>query len=195
MLSGDTRETIIRTGSEIIARHGFGTTGINAVLGAAGVPKGSFYHYFKSKNDFGLAVIDAFAKHYEERLAATLGDHSRSPLQRLRAYFESGVRDMESSQCACGCLIGNLGQELAATNEIFRARLDEVFAGWEKRFAECISAAREAGEIDAGIDPDEVAGFILAGWEGAILRAKVIKSVAPMARFERVLFGQMLGCA
>jgi TetR/AcrR family transcriptional repressor of nem operon len=192
MVRSDTREKIIRTGGEIIARHGFGTTGINAVLSAAGIPKGSFYHYFPSKNDFGLAVIDAYASDYDARLEALLGDTRHSPLQRLRAFFETGIEEMQSSECVNGCLIGTLGQELAAHNELFRARLDDVFAGWERRISACVAAAREAGEIAAEIDADDVAGFLLAGWEGAILRAKVIKSVRPMQRFVHVVFSQVL---
>jgi TetR/AcrR family transcriptional repressor of nem operon len=195
MVRGDTREKIIRTGGEIIARHGFGTTGINAVLSAAGIPKGSFYHYFPSKDDFGLAVIDAYASDYDARLEALLGDTRRPPLQRLRALFEAGIEDMRSSECVSGCLIGTLGQELAAHNELLRARLDDVFAGWERRIATCIAAARDAGEVPAGIDVDDVAGFLLAGWEGAILRAKVIRSVRPMQRFVHVVFSQVLPCS
>lgn len=187
-----TRDTLIRIGGEIIARHGFGSTGINAVLSAAGVPKGSFYHYFSSKDDFGLAVIDAYAKAQEARLDETLGNPSLTPLQRLRAYFAAGIEDMQASECACGCLIGNLGQELAAQNELFRARLNAVFAGWEQRLEGCLTAALEADEISVGLDPEQMAGFVLAGWEGAMLRAKVVQSVDPLKRFEHVLFEQIL---
>lgn len=183
-----TREMIIRTGAELIARQGFGATGINAVLSATKVPKGSFYHYFKSKGDFGLAVIESYSRDYDIKLEAILGDVTRTPVERLRAYFESGTVDMTSCGFSNGCLIGNLGQELAAQNELFRARLDEVFTGWEERFAGCIAQAQDLGELDRGTDPLELAGFLLAGWEGAILRAKVVKSTAPMQRFERVFF-------
>lgn len=195
MARSDTRQAILRAGAGLITRHGFGATGINAVLAAAGVPKGSFYHYFASKHDFGLALIDTYAADHEARLTDVLGDTAASPLQRLRNYFAAGITDMASHQCAEGCLIGNLGQELAAQDEAFRARLDAVFARWEALFAECLEAAREAGEIHPGVDPRELAAFLLAGWEGAILRAKVIKSVTPMQRFESVLFERILHAA
>jgi len=73
MTGNETREHIIQTGAELILRNGFRATGINTVLEEAGVPKGSFYYYFKSKNDFGLAVIDAYAEVYRQRLDQTLG--------------------------------------------------------------------------------------------------------------------------
>jgi TetR/AcrR family transcriptional repressor of nem operon len=193
MTSNDTRNHIIHTGADLIGQKGFGATGINAVLTTAGVPKGSFYHYFSSKNDFGLAVIDTFAQEYDAKLDRILDDRSRSCVDRLRAYFDSGLETMTSCEFTRGCLIGNLGQELAGQNETFRKRLDTVFQGWEKRFERCIEEARQAGDVDKAVNPADVASFLLSGWEGAILRAKVLKSTEPMERFVRVFFHQCLG--
>lgn len=190
-----TRDTLIRVGADIIARHGFNATGINAILSAAEVPKGSFYYYFASKEDFGLAVIDTFATEYDAKLDAIFGDTSLAPLDRLRHYLKSGMADMSSCDYSLGCLIGNLGQELSAQNELFRARLDQVFCGWEKRLAACLEAACQAGEFDTDKDLEALAGFILAGWEGAILRAKMVKSLRPMQRFEEILFERILAPA
>ncbi|MBS9402819.1 TetR family transcriptional regulator C-terminal domain-containing protein [Halomonas sp. TRM85114] len=187
-----TRDKLIRVGAELIAEHGFNATGINSVLKRAEVPKGSFYHYFSSKEDFGLAVIDAFAEEYDARLAAIFTDTRASPLARLRHYFAVGKQDMLSCDHARGCLIGNLGQELSAQSEVFRARLDQVFRAWERRLADCLDEARGKGEIDATLDAYAQASFIMAGWEGAILRAKTVKSLKPMECFEEVLFNRVL---
>ena len=188
----DTRTHIIHTGADLIGQKGFGATGINAVLTAAGVPKGSFYHYFSSKHDFGLAVIDTFAEEYDAKLDRILNDTSRSCVDRLRAYFDTGFETMTSCEYTRGCLIGNLGQELAGQNEAFRQRLDSVFASWERRFEHCIRAAQQAGDISADIDAADAASFLLSGWEGAILRSKVLKSTEPMERFVRVFFKHCL---
>ncbi|WP_072797576.1 TetR/AcrR family transcriptional regulator [Marinobacter antarcticus] len=193
MTTNDTRNLIIQTGADLIGTKGFGATGINGILTVAGVPKGSFYHYFSSKNDFGLAIIDTFAEEYNAKLDQILNDSSRSCVDRLRAYFDTGFDNMASCNCTRGCLIGNLGQELAGQNEIFRVRLNKVFSGWEKRFERCIAEAQSAGDISAGIDSPDAASFLLSGWEGAILRSKVVKSTEPMERFVRVFFKQCLG--
>lgn len=195
MHSNDTRNHIIQTGAELIGQKGFSATGLNAILTAAGVPKGSFYHYFSSKNDFGLAVIDTFAQEYDTTLDRILSDSSRSCVDRLRAYFDTGFESMANCQYTSGCLIGNLGQELAGQNETFRLRLNRVFSGWEQRFERCIAEGQAAGAIDSSINASDAASLLLSGWEGAILRSKVVKSTEPLERFVRVFFKQCLGIA
>ena len=188
----DTRDELIRVGTELIAERGFNTTGIESVLKAARVPKGSFYYYFASKDDFGLAVIDGFASEYARRLDAFLGNREFSPLQRIRNYLQAGIAAMGDCRCAKGCPIGNLGQEMANRNELFRIRLEAVFQGWKRRFADCLEEAKEAEEISQDSDVGQLAEFLLAGWEGASLRGKVTKSVKPMEDFVQVLFDKVL---
>lgn len=192
MTGNVTRHHIIQTGAELIARQGFGATGINKVLDAAQVPKGSFYHYFRSKNDFGLAVIDAYAAAYDQHLDQTLGNTAITPLNRLRAYLDLAGEEMTSCDYAKGCLIGNLGQELAAQSEDFRSRLNAVFSRWEQRFQACIIAAQQQGEVNATIDAEEAASLLLSGWQGALLRAKLARSEAPLQRFRSLLFENLL---
>ncbi len=187
-----TRSELVRVGTEIIAQHGFNTTGLNAVLRTAGVPKGSFYYYFASKEDFGLAVIDNFADEYATRLDSFLLNAKFTPLNRIRNYFKDGVVTMNRCHCTHGCPIGNLSLELAGQNETFRARLDAVFRDWQKCFARCFTEAMEIGEIPADSDAKQLAEFMLSGWEGAILRAKVMKSAAPMKAFVEVFFNRVL---
>lgn len=188
----DTRSDIIRIGTDLISRQGYNATGIDAVLKEAAVPKGSFYHYFKSKEEFGLAVIDHFAERFEQRLVIFLNDDEVTPLNRIRNFLETGLARVTQNKCTRGCLIGNLGQEMADLNERFRSRLEEVFGMWKERFAACLAEAKLQGEIPAASDPHLLAGFILSGWEGAILRAKVMKSPQPMRDFVEVLFAVTL---
>lgn len=188
----DTRNEIIQAGTAMIALQGYNATGIDAILKAASVPKGSFYHYFKSKEDFGLAVIDRFSASFEQRLTTFLDDAEVTPLNRIRNFLESGLLRISQNQCTRGCLLGNLGQELADQNERFRARLEEAFVLWQQRFAACLGEAQQCGELPATLDTWLLAGHILSGWEGAILRAKVMKSPQPMRDFIDVLFAIVL---
>jgi TetR/AcrR family transcriptional regulator, transcriptional repressor for nem operon len=188
----DTKAEIIAIGTELISLHGYNATGIDAVLKQAGVPKGSFYHYFGSKEEFGLAVIDNFADRYDRKLDSFFNTDEVTPLNRIRTYLENGLEKLTRTQCAKGCLIGNLGQELADQNERFRARLDEIFRSWKERFAACLQEAKRTGELSTDADVAVVAGFILSGWEGAILRAKVMKSPQPLRDFIDTLFAAVL---
>lgn len=192
MTRTETRDELIKVGTEIIGQHGFSTTGINAVLSTAGVPKGSFYYYFSSKEDFGLAIIDASAAAYAERIDSFLSDRQYPPLERIRNYMKSVMANIEAGECKTGCLIGNLSQELSSQNEKFRARLDDVFLGWQQQFARCLDEAKQAGEIAADTDTKKLAEYLLAGWQGAILRSKMCKNVAPLQSFMDIVFSQVL---
>ncbi|RBI68289.1 TetR family transcriptional regulator [Vreelandella sulfidaeris] len=192
MKNNVTRDKLIDSGAQLISQQGYNATGINAVLKVCGVPKGSFYHYFSSKEDFGLAVIERFAASYDETLVSLLEDNDTPPLERLKRYFAAGRAHMHECDHATGCLIGNLGQELSGQSDTFRDALNLVFQRWEQRFVCCLQDAKARGDIATCIAPEALAGFILTGWEGAILRAKTLKSVAPMEQFETILFQQVL---
>ena len=186
------RDKIIAAGVEMVAVSGFNATGIDAILKAAGVPKGSFYHHFGTKENFGIEVINLFADQYIQKLHGFFDDQTVAPLQRIRNYFEQSIEHLTQDNFTRGCLIGNLGQELAAQSERFRNRLAEVFLDWLKLFAQCLKEAQQDGHLNPGHDPQFLASFLLSGWEGAILRAKVMRSPEPMKQFVNVLFATVL---
>ena len=188
----DKRDKLIQVGKQIIVQQGFNAASLNEILTAAGVPKGSFYYYFSSKDDFGLAIIDDFARKYQKKFELILQDASVTHLTRLRNYFASGIADMRQCDCSDGCLMGNLAQELSAQNGLFRDRLSQIFLDWEEAFAGCLNSAIQMGEIPKEQDVSTLAQFILAGWQGAILQAKVSKSVVPMETFVQFLFARVL---
>src|SRR3954464_4367984 len=108
MRKESTKSLLLETGKSVFLEKGYSNSGIEAILQAAGVPKGSFYYYFDSKEDFGLQVLDRFADCYKVDLDRYLDDASLSPLMRLRGYFEAVCTRLESQQCRNGCLVGNL---------------------------------------------------------------------------------------
>ncbi len=187
-----TKATLLEAGKKIFLERGYNNSGIEAILQAAGVPKGSFYYYFESKEDFGLAVLGRFAECYQSDVERYLDDRTVGPLERLRRYFEAKCERLESQHCRCGCLVGNLSQEMADQSEAFRARLEEIFKGWCGRYAECLAEAQQAGEIPAHLDVHELAEFWLNSWQGAVLRAKTTRSIAPLRTFMNMMFGYVL---
>src|SRR5947209_10832228 len=148
-----TKDVLLDAGKRMFLERGYNNAGLESILQAAGVPKGSFYYYFDSKEDFGLQVLDRFAACHHETLDRFLGDESVGPLERLRRYFEAVIECLESQECRKGCLVGNLSQEMADQSEAFRTRLREIFAGWLDRYANCLASAQLAGEIPAHLDP------------------------------------------
>jgi TetR/AcrR family transcriptional repressor of nem operon len=187
-----TKDLLLEAGWKTFLEKGYNHSGIEAILQAASVPKGSFYYYFGSKEDFGLKVLERFASCVEEGLDRTLGDISVPPLDRLRNYCESVFEKLESDQCRKGCLVGNLSQEMADQNEIFRAKFEEIFENWVGRYAECLKEAQRSGEIASDLDVPELAEFWLNSWQGAVLRAKTMRSTAPLRTFLSVMFGKIL---
>src|SRR5260221_10451528 len=99
----ETKQNLLQMGNQLMAQHGYNHTGLNEILAAAGVPKGSFYYYFNSKEDFALQVLDQFAARAEARIAGFLNNETLPPLSRLRAYFEWYITDLESVECSLGC--------------------------------------------------------------------------------------------
>ena len=186
------RDKIITTGVEMVAISGFNATGIESVLKAAGVPKGSFYHHFGSKENFGIEVINLFAVRYAQKLHSFFDDQSVAPLERIRNYLEHSIEHLTHENFSKGCLIGNLGQELADQNERFRDRLAEIFCDWLNIFADCLRQAQQAGTLNPRLDAQKLASFLLSGWEGAILRAKVMRSPEPLKQFVGILFTTVL---
>lgn len=184
----DTRERLIRAGTELMTEQGFGVTGMDLVLKRVGVPKGSFYHYFDSKLAFGEAVIENYASFFAGKLDRLFGDELLSPMDRIRGFVAEARAGMERYQFLRGCLIGNLGQELGSMNDAFRHQLEGVLQSWQWRIARCLREAVQAGQLDMQTDVQALAEFFWIGWEGAILRAKLQRSAEPLDRFANIFF-------
>jgi TetR/AcrR family transcriptional repressor of nem operon len=192
MAFNDKKIEIIKAGMGIIARQGFNSTGIEAILKRAKVPKGSFYHYFPSKQEYGLSVLDYFAAGIDRIFDTYLTDESATPANRLKNCLESLVARFETNNCSIGCLAANMGQELADQSDEFRMKLAGIFRSWIRQFEKCICDAQECGEISKNISPELMAEFLLSGFEGALIISKVKKSPAPLRNFLDIFFDRLL---
>jgi TetR/AcrR family transcriptional repressor of nem operon len=190
------KDQILREGLEVVRRRGFTTAGVREITSAAGVPQGSFTNHFASKEAFGLEIVDGYFADTWSVVEATLEDPGRPPLDRLRAYFEAITERLEDRGWQHGCLIGNMSLETAEHSEAIRARLAGIFARWRQPFARCLEEADAAGQIRLDVPAIDMADFLLASWQGAILRMKVDRSPEPLDRFRRITFATVLSpCA
>jgi TetR/AcrR family transcriptional regulator, transcriptional repressor for nem operon len=174
-----TRERLIATGLPLLLERGYNGLGLQALLSAAGVPKGSFYHHFHDKEDFALQVVDAYMREVHAGLDASLGDPSVIPLDRVRRFFattQQGYRE----QGYMGCLLGGLGQELSGVSDTFRRKIEECFTEIATRLAVCLEEARERGDLPAASDPQRLADLLVDCWEGAALRSRLQRDLAPL---------------
>lgn len=179
----DTKAALIRSGLEQLTENGFASSGIDPILKKVGVPKGSFYHYFASKEAFGLAVIDSYATYFAKRLDACLLDDSIAPLTRLSHYVEGAKIGMQRFEFKRGCLVGNLGQEVDLLPESFRQILIDIFISWELRVSACLKAAQMNGDIAVDADCDLLAECFWVGWEGAVSRARLVQNNKPLDNY------------
>ncbi|HUN54943.1 MAG TPA: TetR family transcriptional regulator C-terminal domain-containing protein [Smithella sp.] len=187
-----TRQAIIQEGAKLIHSKGFVNTGIQEIITAAGVPKGSFYFYFKNKDDFGAGVIDYFSDLVISWFEKYNRDHTIAPLVRLERFFDESNRFYEKIGCTCGCPIGNLSQEMSDLSETMRNKLFEAYGRTRSIIKDCIAEAKEQGAISSKEDAEELAVFVLNGWEGALIDMKVSKSIRPLNIFKKVLFEKIL---
>ena len=188
----NTKEQIVEIGAQIIHQKGYNHTGIQEILNAANVPKGSFYNYFKSKEDFGLQVIDYFTAHYNQMTIETLADISEAPLDRIHQFLTKFINYFRSQGCTGGCPIGNLAQEMGDLNSKFSLKLKTSIDLMVDAYTRVLAEAQKAGDISESLDVNEAACFIVAAWHGAIIQMKLTKNLAPLETHLKFIFNNIL---
>jgi len=185
------RDHLVASALEALHGQGFTGSAVQDITDAAGVPKGSFYNYFESKEALALEVIDRYGEGVRA-LAGVLSDESLSPVERLRRYFALVATKFAARNYERGCLIGNLSNELADRSRLIRDRLSSNFAAWSRLIETCIRDGQKAGEISRDMDARVLADFLLNSLEGAMLRTKVEKDSSPLDHFMSLVFSRVL---
>lgn len=178
-MANETQEQLLRQGMAMLLRQGYHHLGIAAVLEATQIPKGSFYHHFESKEDFGLQVIDLYMKEVHAGLDQCLADESLPPLQRVRRFFES-TAEKYRAEGYLGCLLGGLGQELSGVSEAFRRKVEQCFGEIARRIAACLREGIQRGDLPKETNPEKMAELLVNCWEGAALRTRLRQDPAPL---------------
>ena len=182
------RDQILRAGLPVLFRSGYHAASVRDICAAAGAPQGSFTNHFRSKEAFTVEVLNRYFDYLKGLVHETLSDPNLTPRQRVERYLEVVTEKLERDRWMTGCLIGDFSLQASSHSNLLRKRLDGIFKEWRALFASCIAAAQSAGEIDSQFDAADLAEFLLASWEGAILRMKVERSPAALERFKTILF-------
>ena len=169
----DTRQHILACGQQLVAGKGFVGVGLSEILASASVPKGSFYHYFASKELFGIALLDTYFETYLFNLDALLGRTDLTAAQRLVSYFQSWIDTQTGDDSVRKCLIVKLGAEISDLSEAMRSTMLQGTARIMQRLADCIAAGQADGSIRNTQPPVACAQWLYGAWLGASLISKL----------------------
>ena len=179
----DTRDALIRSGLELLTQNGFLSTGVDAIVKNAGVPKGSFYYYFKSKEEYAQSVLSAYDSFFEHKLKKHLLNTAHSPLERLEHFIDDASAGIEKYRFTRGCLVGNMMQESPGLPPAFIQQLQAILESWQDLVAASLDEALISGEIASRLEAKQLAALFWSGWEGAVMRAKLYSSTRPVYDF------------
>jgi TetR/AcrR family transcriptional repressor of nem operon len=186
------KDDILQVGLDLVLSRGFNATGVEAILKQAKVPKGSFYNFFPSKEEFSLAIIDKFVNARRKVFNPIFSDKSIPQLERVKRSFETLIAIFEADDCSKGCLLGNLGQEMADQSENVRLRLEGSLQEWSGRVSGLLQQAQLEKAIPADLDAGMLAENLISSFQGALLRSKVKKSAEPLRDFIHLYFDRFL---
>ena len=177
-----TRQQILDIARGIIVGKGFAAVGLSEILAAAGVPKGSFYHWFRSKDQFGEALLDRHFEIYLQEVDASLNAPDRTAPERLLGFFGRWHAMQSGDDPQARCLVVKLSAEVCDLSEPMRAALERGTAQVLVRLAGCLAEGIAAGDLARCPDPADVAQQLYQQWLGATLLARVQHSAAPLDR-------------
>ena len=182
------REKLLEIGEHLFRQRSFSKTGINDVLALSGVAKGSFYHYFASKEAFGIAVARRYSDRQVELARDVLGRTGTPALARLKTFFETARDDMAKREFKEGCLMCNLTTELADEIPAFQSELNDNWCELSEAIAACLDDADLSVIGLAHLNAEEAADWLLNAWSGALTRMKATGDAGPLNLFIKSVF-------
>lgn len=182
------RADIITKGSELIRQKGYHHVGINEILKTCNIPKGSFYNFFESKEDFVAQSMVAYSEDYNRFIRSFLEDASKSPLERLQNFYTHLIDNNNKEGCKAGCLLTNLSLEIGGINEYLAQIADEQFQKNLAPLIQCIAEGQEEGAITRQFSAAYLAEYLQAGISGAFSRMKVQRNRVYLDKWYQMTF-------
>jgi TetR/AcrR family transcriptional repressor of nem operon len=181
------KEHLLKAGLEVMKANGYNGTSVKDIVDAAGVPKGSFYNYFESKQAFGVEAIEAVAEQVRIQTGTLLGNTSIPPLDRLQQFFSLGIDDACTGDFKVGCFLGNMCQEMSDNCDVLRSTINNALTNFTSDLETVLIEAQSNGSLSPDRNPRQLAEFLLNSWEGALMRMKASKCNEPLQAFLTML--------
>ncbi len=174
------RESLLNEGVTLLMQQGYHGTGLKEILDAVQIPKGSFYNYFGSKENFAVEIVAHYITPYITQLNRYLDEYDGDALAALKRYLEEGIDELEHTEFKGGCLLGNLIGEVGDTSEACRVALQTALNRYRDVWEIGLGRAQLEGSIRRDKTAREMADFWVNAWQGALLRMKIEQSTAPL---------------
>ncbi|WP_281648818.1 TetR/AcrR family transcriptional regulator [Parendozoicomonas sp. Alg238-R29] len=176
--SESTRQELLELGVELLSVNGYNGTGLKQILDAAGVPKGSFYNYFASKEAYAAEIIEFYMGNLLRMFDMVIDNHTGSPVQVIRFAYRNMITHLEEGSCRKGCLMGNMVAEIASSSELCREVMCTMYKGWRERFTLLLEKGQQQGEVRNDMPAETMTDLFWQQWEGALLRMQLEGSTA-----------------
>jgi len=182
----DIRKKLLEVGVSMFLDQGYHGTGIQEVVDKAGIPKGSFYNYFKSKEDFGSKTVIHFSEQFKEFLNIIAKDSEKDAYRAINRFFNDFIETFEAKNSKEGCLIGNFAAEISDTSELNRETMSKCMNEWRDILGVVLNRAQVQGTIRDDIQALELADFLLNSIEGSLLRMKLQTDTKPLKQLKEM---------
>lgn len=182
------KEDIVNIGSELFRKQGYNNVGINDILKSSGIPKGSFYNFFESKEDFAAQVLEKYGEGSISLVQEALGKKNLSPINRIKGFYTRVIEDNIKDGCSNGCLLGNVSIELGGINDRLSKIANEKFKALIHLLTETIKEGQDAGEITTSQSAAELAEYLHSGFFGALSRMKVNRNSVFLHQWYKLTF-------
>jgi TetR/AcrR family transcriptional regulator, transcriptional repressor for nem operon len=181
------REKLLDEGVLLLMEQGYHGTGLQELVTKVGIPKGSFYNYFPSKEDFSAEAVRHYIEPFIRQLDAHLSRSGVAADAALAAYFDELIAETERKNFRGGCLLGNLIGEIGETSELCQTSLREAVHRYREKLREAFQRGQREGSFRKDIDAKDMADFLVNVWQGALLRMKIERSTRPLTQVSDML--------
>ncbi len=187
------RDEIILAGMEVLYQHGYNGTSVKDIVQAAGIPKGSFYFYFDSKEAFAMIAMERYLEQSNVELDRILDRPDRDVKKRLTDFYNYRIRhNIERLDCPRGCLVNNLASEMSSSNETLRKAVQALFKRSVHKIATLIKQGQKEGLITNRSDAVKLASTIEDAWKGAMVTMKACQCKEPLLNFRNIILKNLL---